>query len=207
MQPQLTDRDVTLIRESLDLLARAGVTLADQIEPHDVEDAVEDVVADGAALFRAFPLTTIAGLVDPDGVPLVGGAVVASASKSPLGPGASIEELVRRYAGVAGTEIRDVAVVPDPESAGETGSVRIRFGEWDVADIDYDFSGADDHGFELDVLAAALPLDAAAATFPTPDGRDVTLLIPSSADPAAVDALFDAIEDEFGAGFEAGFGA
>ncbi|WP_066526596.1 hypothetical protein [Corynebacterium bouchesdurhonense] len=207
MQPQLTDRDVTLIRESLDLLARAGVTLADQIEPHDVEDAVEDAVADDAALFRAFPLTTIAGLVDPDGAPLVGGAVVARASTSPIRGEADIAALVRRYAGATGAQARDVAVVPDPESAGETGSVRVRFGEWDVADIDYDFSGADGHGFELDVLAAALPLDAAAATFPTPDGRDVTLFIPAGADPAAVDALFDAIEAECGAAFGAGFEA
>ena len=203
MQSQLTDRDLDLIRESLGRFARAGVALADQIEPQDVEDAVEDAMADDAASFRASPLTTIAGLADPDGVPLVEGAVVASASTSPIRDEAEIAALVRRYAGAAGAQVRDVAVVPDPESAGETGSVRVRFGEWDVADIDYDFSGADGRGFELDVLAAALPLDAAAATFPTPDGRDVTLFIPAGADPAAVDALFDAIEAEFRAEFGA----
>lgn len=209
MQAQLTTGDTALVRENLALLARAGVRLAEGIEPDDVEDAV----ADELASFRAAPLTTLAGLEDPDGAPLLAGAVLAgpagmaagsagagaaSASASPL-YGDGIAELVQRYAGAAGAETREVAVVPDPETAGRTGSVRIRFGEWDVADVDYDFAGDAGHAFELDVLAAALPLDASAATFPTPDGRDATLFIPSGADAAAVDELFAAIEAEFGA--------
>lgn len=201
MQAQLTDGDTALVRENLALLSRAGVRLAEGVEPDDVEDAV----ADELASFRAAPLTTLAGLEDPDGAPLLAGAVLtgpasavaASASKSPL-DGDGIAELVQRYAGAAGAETREVAVVPDPETGGRTGSVRIRFGEWDVADVDYDFAGNSDHAFELDVLAAALPLDASAATFPTPDGRDATLFIPSGADAAAVDELFAAIEAEFG---------
>lgn len=207
MQAQLTAGDTALVRENLALLARAGVRLAEGIEPDDVEDAV----ADELASFRAAPLTTLAGLEDPDGAPLLAGAVLAgpagmaagsagagAASASPLYDD-GIAELVQRYAGAAGAETRGVAVVPDPETGGRTGSVRIRFGEWDVADVDYDSAGDAGHAFELDVLAAALPLDASAATFPTPDGRDATLFIPSGADAAAVDELFAAIEAEFGA--------
>ena len=91
-----------------------------------------------------------------------------------------------------------MAVVPDPGSDGATGSVRVRFGEWDVTDIDYDFT-ADAHTrtVELDIIAAALPLDGAAATFSTPDGRDITLFIPAGADDNAVDALLEAIAAEF----------
>lgn len=195
-----TDRDQ--LTSSLELLARAGVTLAADVEAGDIEDAV----LDDLATFRANPVTTVTGLHDPEGEPLINGAVVSSAD---VAAGDFTDEdivaIVERFAGAAGSEATDVAVVPDPETGGATGSVRVRFGTWDVTDITYDFdiaefgTGSDPRTFELDVVAAALPVDAAAATFPTPDGRDVTLFIPAGADQAAVDELFDAIEAEFGA--------
>ncbi|UIZ91643.1 hypothetical protein JZY91_07795 [Corynebacterium sp. CNCTC7651] len=203
MHAELTDRDVETLENCLALLARAGVTLAQDVEPADVEDAV----ADELELFRAYPLTTVAGLDDPDGAPLLAGAVVSGAEVSAgaataggLAGADAIVEIVERFAGAAGAEATDVAVMPDPETGGATGSVRVRFGLWDVADINYSFDeGADPRDFELDIVAAALPLDAAAATFPTPDGRDVTLFIPAEADQDAVDELFAAIEAEFSA--------
>ena len=218
----LTDADIALVESSLETFARAGITLYDDIEAEDVEDAV----ADDLATFRAYPLTTVAGLHDPDGAPFLNGAVVSSAEVE-VGSGSAagalpeslsaegIVALVERFAGAAGSEATDVAVMPDPETDGATGSVRVRFGEWDVTDINYDFlpvggdgASADDgtnsasngsasRTFELDVIAAALPVDAAAATFPTPDGRDVTLFIPAGAGSDVVEALFTAIEAEF----------
>lgn len=193
-----TDRD--LLTSSLELLARAGVTLAADVEAGDIEDAVLEDLAN----FRANPITTVTGLHDPEGDPLINGAVVSSTD---VAAGDFTDEdivaIVERFAGAAGSEATDVAVVPNPETGGATGSVRVRFGTWDVTDINYDFdvaaSAADPRTFELDVVAAALPVDAAAATFPTPDGRDVTLFIPAGADQDAVDELFEAIEAEFGA--------
>ncbi|MCP1386792.1 hypothetical protein M5J20_01060 [Corynebacterium sp. TA-R-1] len=197
MHAELTDRDTLVLEACLGLLGNAGIALAQDVEPDDVEDAVADVLE----TFRAYPLTTVAGLDDPEGAPLLAGAVISGADVAEV-PGdiESIIATVERFAGAAGAEANDVAVVPDPETGGATGSVRIRFGTWDIADIDYSFEdGADPRDFELDVVAAALPLDAAAATFPTPDGRDVTLFIPAGADRDAVDDLFAVIEDEFSA--------
>lgn len=200
MHPDLNATDRDLLTSSLELLARAGVTLAADVETDDIEDAVLEDLAN----FRANPITTVTGLHDPEGDPLINGAVVSSTD---VAAGDFTDEdivaIVERFAGAAGSEATDVAVVPDPETGGATGSVRVRFGTWDVTDINYDFdaaaSAADPRTFELDVVAAALPVDAAAATFPTPDGRDVTLFIPAGADQDAVDELFAAIEDEFGA--------
>ncbi len=193
--PAVTDRDVELVESCLNLLFAAGITLAEDIEPADVEDAA----ADDLATFRAFPMTTVAGLNDPDGAPLIRGAVVSSAeiAQTPESP-AAIMALVERFAGAAGAQASDVAVVPDPGSNGTTGSARVRFGEWDVTDIDFDFTATGEmRTFELDVIAAALPFDAAAATFSTPDGRDVTLFIPAGANDEAVDALLEVIDAEF----------
>ncbi|QYH19438.1 hypothetical protein JKI95_10155 [Corynebacterium aquatimens] len=161
MHAELTDRDVETLENCLALLARAGVTLAQDVEPADVEDAV----ADELELFRAYPLTTVAGLDDPDGAPLLAGAVVSGAEVSAgaataggLAGADAIVEIVERFAGAAGAEATDVAVMPDPETGGATGSVRVRFGLWDVADINYSFDeGADPRDFELDIVAAALP--------------------------------------------------
>lgn len=218
----LTDADIALVESSLETFARVGITLYDDIEAADVEDAV----ADDLATFRAYPLTTVAGLHDPDGAPFLNGAVVSSAEVE-VGSGSlagtlpeslsaeGIVALVERFAGAAGSEATDVAVMPDPETDGATGSVRVRFGEWDVTDINYDFlpvegdsadgasNGSASRTFELDVIAAALPVDAAAATFPTPDGRDVTLFIPAGAGSDVVETLFAAIEAEFEVRLEA----
>ena len=144
----LTDADIALVESSLETFARVGITLYDDIEAEDVEDAV----ADDLATFRSYPLTTVAGLHDPDGAPFLNGAVVSSVevevgSGPASGPGAlsaeDIVAMVERFAGAAGSEATDVAVMPDPETDGATGSVRVRFGEWDVTDINYDFLPAD----------------------------------------------------------------
>lgn len=190
----MTDDDRANLDRALTLLHRAGVRLADDIELDDVEDAI----ADDLAGFRTAPLTTLAGLCDPDALPLIHNAVISGgASTAPD----SIVAVVERFARAAGVSARDIAVMPDPGSDGASGSVRIRFDEWDVADIDYDFTGsagsAPGQDFELDVVAAALPVGATAATFSTPDGRDVTLFLPAIADEDAVDALIDAIDAEF----------
>ncbi len=193
--PTVTDHDVALVESCLNLLFAAGIALAEGIEPADVEDAA----ADDLMTFRAFPMTTVAGLNDPDGTPLLCGAVISTAESEQAAQSPSaIMALVERYADAAGAQPSDVAVVPDPGSDGATGSVRVRFGEWDVTDIDYDFT-ADTYTrtVELDIIAAALPLDGAAATFSTPDGRDITLFIPAGADDNAVDALLEAIDAEF----------
>lgn len=200
MDSHLNDRDRATLESCLHLLARAGVRLADDVEHDDVEDAV----ADELIAFHAFPLTTVAGLTDPDEAPLLNGAVISAAPHAggalPTAPANAddIAAIVARYAGALHADEYDVAVVPDPESGGASGSVRVRFGDWDVADIDYSFGAdADSGNFELDVLAAVIPVGASAATFSTPDGRDVTLFIPAEAEEAAVDELFAAIEAEF----------
>lgn len=180
-----TDQDRRELSRTLALLLRAGVELAHEVEPDDIEDAI----ADDSAGFRTAPLTTVAGLCDPDGTPLFASAAIAQGS-------ADIPAAVERITRAAGVTARDIAVMPDPGAAGTSGSVRVRFGEWDVADIDYDFAGPEGT-FELDLVAAALPVGATAATFPTPDGRDVTLFLPTSAPDDAVDELIDAIEAEF----------
>ncbi|MEH0147685.1 hypothetical protein V6D40_08435 [Corynebacterium sp. Q4381] len=185
MEHILTNDDHAKLDHAFSLLTRAGVRLAEDIEPDDIEDAI----ADDPAGFRTAPLTTLAGLCDPDAHPLIHNAVIS-------GGDAGIPAVVERFARAAGVSAHDIAVMSDPGSDGASGSVRIRFDEWDVADIDYDFSGSG-QDFELDVVAAALPVGAMAATFPTPDGRDVTLFLPAGADEDAVDALIDAIEAEF----------
>lgn len=182
-------RGVTdLLRNALALYAQAGVTLAPGVEPDDVEDAV----LDEPASFRSFPLTTLAGLTCPDGEPLLAGTVISAG----LSGAADFTPAIHQLARAAGTTASDIAVMPDPGTRGATGSLRVRFGDWDVADINYNFDDAT-RAFELDLISAVLPMDATAATFPTPDGRDVTVFLPSNADTAGVNALMDAIETEF----------
>lgn len=189
----MTNDDHANLDHALSLLTRAGVRLADDIELDDVEDAIADDVAG----FRTAPLTTLAGLCDPDAHPLFHNAVISDGEGSNGGWNeGSIADVVQRFTRAAGVSASDIAVMPDPGTNGASGSVRIRFDEWDVADIDFDFDRSSGD-FELDIVAAALPVGATAAAFPTPDGRDVTLFLPASADDDAVDALIDAIEAEF----------
>ena len=192
MHAELSSKDTEILRSTLSLFSRAGVELAPDIEPDDVEDAIDDDLIS----FRTNPVTTLAGCTTPDGEPLLAGTVITSGAAAGSAGDPDFTATIEHLATAAGTSAFDIAVMPDPGSEGQTGSLRVRFGDWDVADINYDLSDPQ-RTFELDLISAALPVDATAATFPTPDGRYVTLFFPSDADPASVDALLLAIEAEF----------
>lgn len=116
-------------------LEAAGVVPADGVEPDDFEDAVFD----DAVRFAARPFAALADLHDPDGAPLF--ALAA--------PG-SLATRAARACAAAGCELWDIAVVPDAADS-LAGSARVRFSEWDVADVDFDGPSA---RFELGILAA-----------------------------------------------------
>lgn len=116
--------DHDLLARTLGSLNASGVALAPGIEAADVEDSL----CDDLTGFRTFPVASVCALRDPDDAPMLHGV--------------SLEALTEAVCLLNDTALTDFAVFPDPGSA-HAGSLRIRLGAWDVADIDYDLSSRD----------------------------------------------------------------
>ena len=119
----------------LDTLESAGVVLAPGVETADIDDAVFD----HATLFQTRPFAALSALAGPDGDPLF-----ALAS-----PG-SLASRARRACTALGATLIDLSAIPDTPNS-TTGSARVQFSEWDVADVEFD---GDSPVFELGILAA-----------------------------------------------------
>lgn len=166
------ESDDDLLSEGLALLNAAGVVLADGVERDDVEDGV----LDDLAAFRSRPVSTICALCDPDDNPMFTrvwldrGPVVRSAVSE-------IRACAAELCEAAGLNLREFTVFPDP-GCPSTGSVRLRIGEWDVADLGYDLDAGET---ELDLLAAIVPsgLTAVTAQYEDLDAHSVTVFLPS----------------------------
>ena len=135
--------DVEQLHSALFTLEAAGVGLADGIEHDDVDDAVDDAVADHPVTFGSRPFAVLSQVAH----------LAESADEEALfvlaHPG-SLETRAARACAAAGVELWDLAVVPDAKGS-VAGSARVRFSEWDVADVP--FSGPSPC-FELAILAA-----------------------------------------------------
>ncbi|WJY97991.1 hypothetical protein [Corynebacterium fournieri] len=127
--------DAELLHSALTTLKSAGVVLADGIEAEDVEDAV----ADYPALFPTRPFAVLSQVASNEDETLF--------VLSQLG---SLDTRATRACTAAGVELWDIAVVPDFEGSA-AGSARVRFSEWDVADVAFDGPSP---CFELGILAA-----------------------------------------------------
>ena len=123
------------LKSALDTLESAGVVLAPRVETADIDDAVFD----HATLFRTRPFATLSFLAGPDGDPLF-------ALSSPR----SLSSRAGLACAALGVELVDLSAVPDTSGAS-TGSARVQFSEWDVADVEFD---GDSPIFELGILAA-----------------------------------------------------
>ena len=131
--------DAEQLHSTLFTLETAGVGLADGIEPDDVDDAVADhPVTFGSRPFAV--LSQVAQLAE---------SADDEALFSLARPG-SLETRAARACAAAGVELWDLAVVPDAKGS-VAGSARVRFSEWDVADVPFDGPSP---CFELAILAA-----------------------------------------------------
>lgn len=131
----MTSINAEQLRSALVTLHDAGVGLADGIEADDVDDAVSD----HPAVFSARPFTVLAQVADADEDALFA-----------LSRPGSLDTRAERACAAAGMELWDLAVVPDSKGSVR-GSARVRFSEWDVADVAFDGTSP---RFELDILAA-----------------------------------------------------
>lgn len=131
--------DAEQLHSALFTLETAGVGLADGIETDDIDDAV----ADHPVTFGSRPFAVLSQVAQ----------LAESADDEALfalaRPG-SLETRAARACAAAGVELWDLAVVPDAKGS-VAGSARVRFSEWDVADVP--FSGPSPC-FELAILAA-----------------------------------------------------
>ena len=120
-------------------LETAGVGLADGIEPDDIDDAV----ADHPVTFDSRPFAVLSQVAQ------LAESADDEALFSLARPG-SLETRAARACAAAGVELWDLAVVPDAKGS-VAGSARVRFSEWDVADVPFDGPSP---CFELAILAA-----------------------------------------------------
>ena len=131
--------DAEQLHSALFTLEAAGVGLANGIETDDVDDAV----ADHPVTFGSRPFAVLSQVAQ----------LAESADDEALfalaHPG-SLETRAARACAAAGVELWDLAVVPDAKGS-VAGSARVRFSEWDVADVAFDGTSP---RFELDILAA-----------------------------------------------------
>ena len=128
--------DAEQLHSALFTLETAGVGLADGIETDDIDDAA----ADHPVTFGSQPFAVLSQVAQPtDEDPLF----------SLARPG-SLEARAARACSAAGVELWDLAVVPDAKGS-VAGSARVRFSEWDVADVPFDGPSP---CFELSILAA-----------------------------------------------------
>ena len=132
--------DAEQLHSALCTLETAGVGLADGIETDDIDDAV---AADHPVTFDNRPFAVLSQVAQ----------LAESADDETLfavaHPG-SLETRAARACAAAGVELWDLAVVPDAKGS-VAGSARVRFSEWDVADVP--FSGPSPC-FELAILTA-----------------------------------------------------
>lgn len=196
MPHQLTQRDVKHLARCLTLLGDANIHLDAAAEPADIEDAI----LDDLDAFRAAPMTTLLGLRGPHNAPLID-SVVHSVPQTD-NTFVHLLDYIALAAKALRAELREVAVFPDPDNI-ETGSLRLRVGEWDVTDIDIPAGSAGSAGrlgvanAELAIIGALMPLDAEAVTFQAPQGVGVVLadVVPGTPQ-ASMQAVFTAIEAE-----------
>ena len=123
--------DVEQLHSALFTLEAAGVGLADGIEHDDVDDAVDDAVADHPVTFDSRPFAVLS-----QGAQLAESADDDEALFALARPG-SLETRAARACSAAGVELWDLAVVPDAKGSA-AGSARVQFSEWDVADVPFD---------------------------------------------------------------------
>ena len=193
MPHQLTQRDVKHLARCLTLLGDANIHLDAAAEPADIEDAI----LDDLDAFREAPMTTLLGLRGPHNAPLIDSVV----HSVPQTDNAFVHLLdyIALAAKALRAELREVAVFPDPDNI-ETGSLRLRVGEWDVTDIDIPAGSSGSAGIadaELAIIGALMPLDAEAVNFQAPQGVGVVLadVVPGTPQ-ASMQAVFTAIEAE-----------
>ena len=131
--------DAEQLHSALFTLETAGVGLADGIEPDDIDDAVADhpVTFDSRPFAMLYQVAQLAESADDEAL-------------FTLSHPGSLETRAARACAAAGVELWDLAVVPDAKGS-VAGSARVRFSEWDVADVP--FSGPSPC-FELSILAA-----------------------------------------------------
>lgn len=186
MSTYLTESDKSFLYDSLDTLEGAGVRLANDVEIDDIEDALIDELVE----FRAHPLITLAALRDPEEQPMFAG-VWCDMCAEPRSSLAAWEACAQELCRAAGTKLREFVVFPDPGST-TTGSVRVRSGMWDVADLFFDLEGDD---LELELISAVVPAGATAVTVfhDDLDAHSVTLFLASG---SASDDVVDALEAE-----------
>lgn len=123
------------LHSALVTLETAGVGLAEGVEADDIDDAASD----HPVLFAGRPFAVLSRVADTDDDALFA-----------LSRPGSLETRAGRACVAAGVELWDLAVVPDAEGS-TTGSARVRFSEWDVADVVFDGPSP---CFELGILAA-----------------------------------------------------
>ena len=116
-------------------LADAYVVPASGVEPADIEDAAFD----HATAFANRPFATLSLLTDPEGQPLFA-----------LSDGGTLPARAGLACAALDHSLHDISIVPDSPTA-TTGSARVQFSEWDVADVEFD---GDSPVFELGILAA-----------------------------------------------------
>ena len=131
--------DAEQLHSALFTLETAGVGLADGIEPDDIDDAV----ADHPVTFDSRPFAVLSQVAQ------LAESADDEALFSLARPG-SLETRAARACAAAGVELWDLAVVPDAKGS-VAGSARVRFSEWDVADVPFDGPSP---CFELAILAA-----------------------------------------------------
>jgi len=129
-------RDYEQLDDVLATLAVAGVELAADVEPADVEDAI----ADDPVTFPNRPYAALLHLAGPEGEDLF-------ALTSPY---TDLSARAAKATRAGGQYLWELAVVPDAAGAN-TGSARVRYSEWDVADVEFDGTSPT---FELGILAA-----------------------------------------------------
>ena len=132
--------DAEQLHSALFTLETAGVGLADGIETADIDDAA----ADHPVTFDNRPFAVLSQVSQ-----LAESAAEDETLFALAHPG-SLETRAARACSAAGVELWDLAVVPDAKGS-VAGSARVRFSEWDVADVP--FSGPSPC-FELAILAA-----------------------------------------------------
>ena len=116
-------------------LADAGVVLAPGVEPADIEDAAFD----HATAFANRPFASLSLLAGPEGQPLFA-----------LSRGGSLTTRAALACAALDRSLDSISIVPDSPTS-TTGSARVQFSEWDVADVEFD---GDSPVFELGILAA-----------------------------------------------------
>ncbi|WNI12640.1 hypothetical protein RIU96_10565 [Corynebacterium sp. Z-1] len=179
MNTALTESDELLVELTLLQLNGVGVRPASEVKADDIEDAVLDELGS----FRIRPLATLIGLRDPEDTPLFDN-VWCDTCAEPRTTLAQLETCAEQLCSAAGTQLVECVAFADPGS-DNSGSVRLRVGQWDVVDMDYDLTNESP---ELDLIAAIVPSGVTAVTFDHDDldAHSVTVFLRSGEEAANV---------------------